>query len=538
MECVPLPLHLPPAVPLAPVRGELLHVGRLEVRKGVVPLVRTCAARWAEGADFGLTLIGADRAYAPRGTTVGAFLRDRHARWIEAGRLRLLGQVARDDVLHHMATSWALLVPSLWDNFPNTCMEAMGIGQVVLASMGGGQAEMIGAPAGAGVLFDWSVEGDFAVKLGRVLALGDDERRAIGEAARDRIRSLCDPTEILARRVAHFERVMASRVGRRWFPGVADADGAVPPPSAPAVAGEIPGLVSIVIPFHNLGAYVGAALDSALASTHAPLEVVVVDDGSDDPASLEALGALEHRRDPRVRVLRTPNRGLAAARNAGAAAARGEFLAFLDADDLIEPAFLAHAVDVMRAYANVGLVYSWVRYFGDLQGFWPTWNTELPYLLAHNMLTPLAVVRRAPFLACATNRSELEFGLEDWESWIRLVSSGWRGVSLAAPLVCYRVREGSMYRSLRAETLLYLYEVTAELHADLYRRWGPELLNLVHANGPPHTWDHPAADPRDDSPYDDELGGKLVRRVRASWLGQQLLRYGPVRRGLKRALGV
>ena len=94
----------------------------------------------------------------------------------------------------------------------------------------------------------------------------------------------------------------------------------------------MPPLVSVIIPTYNRWPMVGDAVDSVLRQTHGSFEVLVVDDGStDDTATALA------RRDCRVQVLPQPNRGVAAARNAGARQARGRYLAFLDSDDLWLP---------------------------------------------------------------------------------------------------------------------------------------------------------------------------------------------------------
>src|SRR5579883_2718722 len=87
-------------------------------------------------------------------------------------------------------------------------------------------------------------------------------------------------------------------------------------------------LVSVVIPTYNYGHFLGRALASVFAQTYAPIECIVVDDGSTDdtPAVLAQYG-------DRVRVIKRQRGGPAAARNAGVEAAKGEFVAFLDADD-------------------------------------------------------------------------------------------------------------------------------------------------------------------------------------------------------------
>ncbi len=98
-------------------------------------------------------------------------------------------------------------------------------------------------------------------------------------------------------------------------------------------------LVSVVITNHDYVRFVGAAIESALAQTHAPVEVVVVDDGSTD-GSRELIA----RYGSRVRAVLQPNRGHESAVNAGFAASRGELVVFLDADDLLDPGALAAVV--------------------------------------------------------------------------------------------------------------------------------------------------------------------------------------------------
>jgi glycosyltransferase involved in cell wall biosynthesis len=120
----------------------------------------------------------------------------------------------------------------------------------------------------------------------------------------------------------------------------------------------IDGLVSVVMPVYNGERFVSRTLASALAQTYQTIEVVVIDDGSTDrtPFFIEAAAA----RDKRVRLFRTPNAGVAKARNLAISKAQGELIAPLDADDLWHPEKIARQIAVMQASsAEVGLVYCW-----------------------------------------------------------------------------------------------------------------------------------------------------------------------------------
>ena len=115
-----------------------------------------------------------------------------------------------------------------------------------------------------------------------------------------------------------------------------------------------PVTVSVVIPTHDRGRVVVEAIESALAQTHPPLEVIVVDDGSTDETA-ERVGRL---RDARVRYLRRPHAGVSAARNAGIAAATGDLVAFLDSDDLWKPDKVEAEITALARYPSAGGVFS------------------------------------------------------------------------------------------------------------------------------------------------------------------------------------
>ena len=111
-------------------------------------------------------------------------------------------------------------------------------------------------------------------------------------------------------------------------------------------------MISIVIPLWNKAPYVGRCLDSVAAQTYRDFEAVVVDDGSTDDGP-ERVAAYA---DGRIRLVRQPNGGVAVARNRGVSEARGEWVAFLDADDEWAPDHLATLVDLMARYPHCGMV--------------------------------------------------------------------------------------------------------------------------------------------------------------------------------------
>lgn len=121
----------------------------------------------------------------------------------------------------------------------------------------------------------------------------------------------------------------------------------------------VPARVSVVIPTFNRRDLLGEAVESALQQTYPEVEVVVVDDGSTDgtPAFLESM-------KDRIRGLRLPRSGVSAARNAGIAASTGDFVAFLDSDDLWDPDKIERQMELFRRHPETGMVGGGCRYIG------------------------------------------------------------------------------------------------------------------------------------------------------------------------------
>lgn len=141
---------------------------------------------------------------------------------------------------------------------------------------------------------------------------------------------------------------------------------------------QSPGLVSVVTPCHNAASFVGETLDSVLAQTQPEVEHIVVDDGSSD-GSWEVIEAYARAHPERVRGIRLErNRGGSHARNVGARQARGGYVMFLDADDLIEPETLAALVEAVRNRPGTLGVCEWGRLV-QREGAWVEQPREVAF---------------------------------------------------------------------------------------------------------------------------------------------------------------
>lgn len=119
--------------------------------------------------------------------------------------------------------------------------------------------------------------------------------------------------------------------------------------------------VSVLIPTYNTGRYIGSALESVLGQTYQDLEIIVLDDGSTDNTREVVAGY------PQVRYIYHEHSGIPITRNRAISEAKGEFVVFLDADDLWEPDKLQKQVDYMDSHPDCQLVYTLVRNFFDGQ---------------------------------------------------------------------------------------------------------------------------------------------------------------------------
>ena len=151
-------------------------------------------------------------------------------------------------------------------------------------------------------------------------------------------------------------------------------------------------LVSVIIPVYNGSRHLRAALESVFAQTYRPFEVLVVDDGSVDDSGLIAQSF------PDVRYIHQTNQGVAAARNHGIQAARGEFLAFLDQDDLWIPEKLKLQIDYLLNHPDLGYTLTEQEYFLDPGATLPAWvRKELVSTVHAGWVLGTLVVRRTAF---------------------------------------------------------------------------------------------------------------------------------------------
>jgi Glycosyl transferase family 2 len=211
---------------------------------------------------------------------------------------------------------------------------------------------------------------------------------------------------------------------------------------------------SVIVAAFQAADVIGAAIESLLAQTHMPREIVVCDDGSTDDIE----GALSPYREHIV-LIRQANGGEAAAKNAAARAASGDFVAILDADDAYLPGRLDALARLAAGRPDLDILTT--DAYLEVDGrrirrcYTDEWTFEVEdqrrAILERNFVFGHVAVRRERFLAAGGFDEAIRW-TTDWECWIRMILDGARAGCVAEPLALYRVHEGSL--SARRDRLL------------------------------------------------------------------------------------
>ena len=464
--------------------------GKLSPLKGSFRLLEYFKQLWDEGFPHPLNVIGGtEQIFHPERLTMGDSIKQKFGSYIEKGLLKLHGELSPGKAKDVLGRSHVVIVPSLVDNLPYTVLEVMSWGKVVLSSVQGGQSEII-TNGENGFLFDHFKQDDFKNKLLHILKLNEEQIQTVGKKAITTICSQCSYSSVYPKKMEIINNFLQFSAHRNnVFPFIH----AFKQTATINSNHEKPGLLSVVIPYYNLGVYIEDCVQSVLAADYKDKEIIIIDDGSETDESINVLENIRSKYP--VTIYHKKNEGISLARNYGANKASGQYLTFLDADDTVEKSYYSKAVSVLNDYKNVHFVGCWTKYFGRSKKCWPTFNAEPPYLLIHNMVNSSALVyKRNSFLQHGLNDGSFIYGMEDWDSVINMVSNNYGGVVLPELLFNYRVRKNSMARKFTRVKRLYLHSLINKKYRELYKMYAVEIANILQANGSSLNFDNPSLD--------------------------------------------
>lgn len=197
--------------------------------------------------------------------------------------------------------------------------------------------------------------------------------------------------------------------------------------------GQVPSArVAVVIPCFDDGATLSAAVESVREEE--PVELVVINDGSSDPATLTEL---ERLRGAGVHVIDRDNGGLSAARMTGVAATSAPYVYPLDADDCLRAGALRSMADALQGSPRAAFAYGDYEVFGEYRGRWRSPERFDPWAMTYANFIPVSsLIRRSALME--VGGWELHNAVEDWDLWLKMIERGWDGVRV--PRVVYRRR--------------------------------------------------------------------------------------------------
>jgi len=243
--------------------------------------------------------------------------------------------------------------------------------------------------------------------------------------------------------------------------------------------------VSVVMPVYNMERYVRQAINSVLRQTFKDYEVIIVDDGSTD----RSYDICTEFTDSRIRIIQQENRGLPGARNTGVEVSRGQYIAFLDPDDMWLPKKLEKHVAHLDSHPEIGISFSYSAFINEKGD--PTGLYQLPryegitqrHLFCSNPVGngSNAVVRRAALdssakMGVGLPEAKRPFDeelqqVEDLELWNRIILlSSWEIEGIPEVLTLYRLRDSSLSRNIGVHKRYY------EFALDKIRGYAPLLV--------------------------------------------------------------
>lgn len=431
----------------------LVFFGRLETRKGIELFVNGLARLQGKpclrGIEEIILLGGASKNSFGGTEEVIAALQKEVGAGVTVEAKSKLNTFEAQAYLAANTSDTLVVVPSLRENFPLAVIETSLIPDLNLICSNTGSISEILGPRGQRQLFEPFVA-SFAAKLEETLLAGPRPDVELGKYDWQRANEgwasfhleACQYAELRRAELAIEQRAEEAR--RQTAP-------------APLVGRQS---ADVCISYYNLAPYLPYMLESLTRQTTDDFNVIVIDDGSPDPEARETFERLSRQYTPRGwQFLTTPNGGLSAARNAGAAAGDADHLIFLDADDVAAPHLIERFTQGIRRTRDDCLTCYFALFRGE--GWHPSYAQGSFYQYTPAGSDPLLGVVSNPFggAGCIVHRDAFNdvggfttdvskfVGFEDYEFYARLALSGHALDVIPDYLLYYRIRDDGMFRT-------------------------------------------------------------------------------------------
>jgi glycosyltransferase involved in cell wall biosynthesis len=227
--------------------------------------------------------------------------------------------------------------------------------------------------------------------------------------------------------------------------------------------------VSIVIPYYNAVKYIEETIDSVVKQTYNNWECIILNDGSPDDGETIILNKIKN--DARFYYYAQLNTGVCEARNNAMKHAKGEYILFLDADDLISPNFLEETVKVLDENVTVSVVTSIVKLFGGRKKVLQITSYDLPTIIGDNKIVVTSLFRKTDFDAVGGFNLNMKDGYEDWDFWIGILKRGGKVVCAEKATFYYRYLQKSRNNTIDIEKEQKLRKQMWENHKEVFSQY-------------------------------------------------------------------
>ncbi|MBI5029977.1 MAG: glycosyltransferase [Chloroflexi bacterium] len=461
VHVIPLPIGNNPLIERTAEtweRGSICYVGRLERRKGILEWIDAAVMVARENPTVQFDFVGENVLGTPRYS--GEELVEQRIPNDLRTRFHFHGAQKRTALSSYLYHARIAVVPSRWENFPNTCVEAMCSGLPVIASRQGGMAEMI-RDGSTGWLAATQDSAGLAQALERALQASPTQLAEMGCQASEDIRAYCDNRKIVDKHI-EFRTRLVKRGTQRSFH--LPSDGTIEANSTDASG------LAIVVTCFDSGCTLVDCLSSIQGQTRAPATVVVAHGDITDPVALQIINFVRRKG---WATLHFHDGNLIAAKNQAidtvlASDKHPIALAFVDSKDRLRKQFIARTEDVLHQHPHVGIASCWSRILQAKREIRIEANPSLPYQLLKNEAVPFSAVRTEALLAAGKFRAEMNEGYEGWDLFNAILAAGWTAVTISQVLGV---------QSTRADPLSYT--ASAYSHAQMRRNLLMRFSELV-----------------------------------------------------------
>lgn len=235
--------------------------------------------------------------------------------------------------------------------------------------------------------------------------------------------------------------------------------------------------VSVIMPCYNDGVYIKEAIESVKKQTYPAIEIIVIDDGSDDKITLRILDEIKGD----VVLLRTNHLKPAGARNYGIEHASGKYILPVDSDDRIEPTYVEKAVKVIESNDEIGVVYCEADLFGEKSGKWDLPSYSFDTMLLDNIVFVTALFYKEDWQKLGGFNTNMTAGMEDYDFWLGILALGKQIYQIPEILFHYRIKPVSRTTGFQSDYIQIqnIYRQMYDNHKEFYEKYHEQYAKIL-----------------------------------------------------------